>query len=203
MTFRLSEKQTSLEGRPLFGTWWCKLQRAFVRAKKKGGKTKKSCHKTRLRSRAESWHSGNALNWHQMNDAQREFISVLLLYFWLICKTTGMLTRCPMVYVYWRPDQWSRAAFTWTFRGFATPQSFTTYCSLQLLINSLNIIMCPSSLLAHQSLTLDNENSILSIYNCTKGFKAWIYCHDVGNLSKAGRQRKKAPKEPRFMISST
>ena len=64
-------------------------------------------------------------------------------------------------------------------------------------------ILLTSILKSYQSLTLDNENSILSIYNCTKGFKAWIYCHGVGNLSKAGRQRKKAPKEPRFMISST
>ena len=43
---------------------------------------------------------------------------------------TDRLTWWPMVYVYWRPDQWSRTAFMWTFRGFAPPQSITTCFTL-------------------------------------------------------------------------
>ena len=46
---------------------------------------------------------------------------------------TDRLTWWPMVYVYWRPDQWSRTAFMWTFRGFAPPQSITTCLTLGFL----------------------------------------------------------------------
>ena len=43
------------------------------------------------------------------------------------------LTWWPMVYVYWRPDQWSCTAFMWTFRGCAQPQSITTCLTLGFL----------------------------------------------------------------------
>ena len=46
---------------------------------------------------------------------------------------TCVLTWCPKVYVYWQPDQWSRAAFTWTFRGFVYESLSPHACRLQLL----------------------------------------------------------------------
>ena len=62
------------------------------------------------------------------------------IFLWIYCQwnwswqlVTCVLTWCPKVYVYWQPDQWSRAAFTWTFRGFVYESLSPHACRLQLL----------------------------------------------------------------------